>query len=118
MKRNKDGITRRVLGAASLMAALAGRKAVSQSANSEQTAMATQTAPPGDISMRLTVNGQTHELSLDPRTTLLDALRDHIGLTGTKKCCDHGQCGACTVLVNGVRLNSCMSLAAAREGDG
>jgi xanthine dehydrogenase YagT iron-sulfur-binding subunit len=117
MKRNKDGITRRVLGAVSLMGALAGRKAVSQSANSEQTAMATQTAPPGDISMRLTVNGQTHELSLDPRTTLLDALRDHIGLTGTKKGCDHGQCGACTVLVNGVRLNSCMSLAAAREGD-
>ena len=57
------------------------------------------------------------ELTLDPRTTLLDALRDHLGLTGSKKGCDHGQCGACTVLVNGVRLNSCLSLLAMRNGD-
>ena len=67
--------------------------------------------------MQLTVNGQTHTLSLDPRTTLLDALRDHLGLTGTKKGCDHGQCGACTVLINGVRMNSCLSLAVCRDGD-
>ena len=67
--------------------------------------------------MRLAVNGRTYELRLDPRTTLLDALRDQLGLTGTKKGCDHGQCGACTVLVNGVRMNSCLSLAAQRDGD-
>jgi xanthine dehydrogenase YagT iron-sulfur-binding subunit len=69
------------------------------------------------MAVRLTVNGQARQLWLDPRTTLLDALRDHLGLTGTKKGCDHGQCGACTVLVNGTRLNACLSLAAMRDGD-
>jgi xanthine dehydrogenase YagT iron-sulfur-binding subunit len=63
------------------------------------------------------VNGREQRLALDPRTTLLDALREHLGLMGTKKGCDHGQCGACTVLVNGVRRNACMNLAVAREGD-
>ena len=67
--------------------------------------------------MRLSVNGQTHDVNLDPRTTLLDALREHLQLTGTKKGCDHGQCGACTVHVNGRRVNSCLSFAAAHEGD-
>jgi xanthine dehydrogenase YagT iron-sulfur-binding subunit len=64
-----------------------------------------------------TVNGRAVELSLDPRTTLLDALREHLHLTGTKKGCDHGQCGACTVLVGGKRINSCLSLAVMHEGD-
>ncbi len=63
------------------------------------------------------VNGTSQSLSLDPRTTLLDALRDHLSLTGTKKGCDHGQCGACTVLVNGTRINSCLSLAVMHDGD-
>ena len=72
---------------------------------------------PSKVNVRLTVNGQAHDLALDTRTSLLDALRDHLGLAGTKKGCDHGQCGACTVLVNGVRLNACMSLAVARDGD-
>lgn len=63
------------------------------------------------------VNGESHELELDPRTTLLDALREHLHLTGTKKGCDHGQCGACTVLVGGRRINSCLSLALMHEGD-
>jgi xanthine dehydrogenase YagT iron-sulfur-binding subunit len=67
--------------------------------------------------VKLTVNGQQTELALDTRTTLLDALREHLGLTGTKKGCDHGQCGACTVLVNGERMNSCLSLAVMHEGD-
>jgi xanthine dehydrogenase YagT iron-sulfur-binding subunit len=65
----------------------------------------------------LTVNGRVEQLELDPRTTLLDALREHIHLTGTKKGCDHGQCGACTVLVNGRRINACLSLAVMHEGD-
>ena len=56
----------------------------------------------------LTVNGQPRQLELDPRTSLLDALREHLHLTGTKKGCDHGQCGACTVLINGRRINSCV----------
>ena len=74
-------------------------------------------APEGTIPMRLSVNGQAHDLNLDPRTTLLDALREHLQLTGTKKGCDHGQCGACTVHVNGRRVNSCLSFAATHEGD-
>lgn len=65
----------------------------------------------------ITVNGEAQSLDLDPRTTLLDALREHLKLTGAKKGCDHGQCGACTVLVNGVRINSCLSLAVAHDGD-
>lgn len=65
----------------------------------------------------LTVNGAEHALELDPRTSLLDALRDHLDLTGTKKGCDHGQCGACTVLLNNRRINSCLSLAVMHEGD-
>jgi xanthine dehydrogenase YagT iron-sulfur-binding subunit len=62
------------------------------------------------------VNGTTHALDLDPRTTLLDALREHLHLTGTKKGCDHGQCGACTVIVDGRRINSCLTLAVMHEG--
>ncbi|MEQ3747843.1 MAG: 2Fe-2S iron-sulfur cluster-binding protein [Celeribacter sp.] len=65
----------------------------------------------------LTVNGEARELDADTRVTLLDALRHHLDLTGTKKGCDHGQCGACTVLVNGRRINSCLSLACMHDGD-
>jgi len=65
------------------------------------------------VDVGLTVNGAHHQLQLDPRVTLLDALRDHLGLTGSKKGCDHGQCGACTVLVDGVRRNACLNLAVA-----
>jgi len=64
-----------------------------------------------------TVNGKSRQLELDTRTTLLDALREHLQLTGTKKGCDHGQCGACTVRVNGERINSCLSLAVMHQGD-
>ncbi|MDR6100025.1 xanthine dehydrogenase YagT iron-sulfur-binding subunit [Agrobacterium larrymoorei] len=63
------------------------------------------------------VNGKAERLTLDNRTTLLDALREHLHLTGTKKGCDHGQCGACTVMVNGRRINACLTLAVMHEGD-
>jgi xanthine dehydrogenase YagT iron-sulfur-binding subunit len=87
-----------------------------------------QTAPPiaettttetieGAIPVSLRVNGKQLELEIDPRTTLLDCLRETISLTGTKKGCDHGQCGACTVHVNGRRINSCLTLAAMHQGD-
>jgi xanthine dehydrogenase YagT iron-sulfur-binding subunit len=67
--------------------------------------------------LHLTVNGEERALALDPRVTLLDALRDHVGLTGTKKGCDQGTCGACTVLVNGRRIDSCLTLAVMHAGD-
>ena len=77
------------------------------------------TADRASMSMPLTfkVNGSERTMSLDPRTTLLDALREHLHLTGTKKGCDHGQCGACTVMVNGERINSCLTLAVQHAGD-
>ncbi|WEX74865.1 2Fe-2S iron-sulfur cluster-binding protein [Sinorhizobium numidicum] len=75
------------------------------------------TMPISRIPMTFRINATEHALELDPRMTLLDALRNHLGLTGSKKGCDHGQCGACTVLVNGRRINSCLSLAAQHEGD-
>ena len=74
-------------------------------------------APQNITPLELTINGQDHSLTIDPRTTLLDLLREQLALTGTKKGCDHGQCGACTVLVNGRRINSCLSLAAVHDGD-
>ena len=71
----------------------------------------------GSMDVELTVNGRQHRLSLDPRVTLLDTLRERLGLTGSKKGCDLGQCGACTVLVDGVRVLSCFLLAATVQGE-
>ncbi|MCA8829851.1 (2Fe-2S)-binding protein [Hymenobacter pini] len=74
-------------------------------------------APPPPGQVRLTINGEQHTLQIAPWTTLLDALREYLHLTGTKKGCDHGQCGACTVLVDGKRINSCLTLAVMHEGE-
>ena len=71
---------------------------------------------PESIPVSLNVNGQQHNLSLQPWVSLLDTLREHLHLTGTKKGCDHGQCGACTVLVDGKRINSCLTMAVMKEG--
>jgi xanthine dehydrogenase YagT iron-sulfur-binding subunit len=68
------------------------------------------------VAFGITVNGEARQVEVDLRTTLLDLLREHLGLSGTKKGCDHGQCGACTVLVDGMRMNSCLSLAVMHEG--
>jgi xanthine dehydrogenase YagT iron-sulfur-binding subunit len=73
--------------------------------------------PPVQMKVSLEVNGQAQALEVDTRTTLLDALREELHLTGTKKGCDHGQCGACTVIVNGRRINACLSLAVMHDGD-
>ena len=87
-------------------------------------AAATEVAPepatpeiPGTVPLALRINGTTHRLRIDPRATLLDTLRETVHLTGTKKGCDHGQCGACTVHVNGERVNSCLRLALMHDGD-
>ena len=78
---------------------------------------ARELAAPPAMGVAMTVNGQQVSLQVDTRTTLLDTLREHLKLTGSKKGCDHGQCGACTVLVNGRRINSCLTLAVMHDGD-
>ena len=76
-----------------------------------------KTSGDASIPVKLKINGKDYTLDVDPRTTLLDALRERLHLTGSKKGCDHGQCGACTVLVNGRRVNSCLTLAVVHESD-
>lgn len=98
----------------SFLAASAAAGALPAQAAAPTPARPADAAP---AAVHMTVNGSRRSLALDPRVTLLDALRDHLDLTGTKKGCDHGQCGACTVLVNGRRINSCLSLAVMHEGD-
>ena len=92
--------------------ALASSPALAEVAGQPASSRPTDTA-----SVRLTINGRQHALDLDPRTTLLDALREHLALTGTKKGCDQGQCGACTVLVNGQRIKSCLTFAVMHGDD-
>lgn len=91
--------------------------AVSATATMLPAAEAAVPPQPTSALVTIEVNGAPRRLQLDTRTTLLDALREHMKLSGSKKGCDHGQCGACTVLVNGVRINSCLTLAVMHEGD-
>ena len=91
--------------------------AASGGADPGETPVTDLSADSANVHIRLNVNGTNHELDIDPRTTLLDCVREHLRLTGTKKGCDHGQCGACTVHVDGKRVNSCLSLAATHDGE-
>lgn len=108
------------LGAAGLVATaapIAHAAGVDQATREGSGGEAVPKAPPGAVPVTLRVNGVDHRLVLEPRVTLLDALREHLKLFGTKKGCDHGQCGACTVHVNGRRLNSCLSFAVMHQDD-
>jgi xanthine dehydrogenase YagT iron-sulfur-binding subunit len=107
------GATRR--GFLQSAGALAGTPLIPGQAHAATASPEAPAAPPVGLTLR--VNGQAHALQVEPRVTLLDALRDHLGLTGTKKGCDRGQCGACTVIVGGRRINACLSLALAHDGD-
>jgi xanthine dehydrogenase YagT iron-sulfur-binding subunit len=80
-------------------------------------AQAQTDVPLRTIPIEITINGEQKSLTIDPRTSLLDLLREHLKMTGTKKGCDHGQCGACTVLLNGRRINSCLALAVVHQGE-
>jgi xanthine dehydrogenase YagT iron-sulfur-binding subunit len=91
------------------------RTAKSQESSAGLPALAAEMPTMAEVSIN--VNGAVRHLSVDTRTTLLDALREHLHFTGTKKGCDHGQCGACTVIVDGRRINSCLTLAVMHEGD-
>ncbi len=102
------------MGAASVATAVAPLAASAAPAATPQAA-ANPVAAPNTIPITLKVNGETHSLQIDPRATLLDTLRESIHLTGTKKGCDHGQCGACTVHIDGRRVNSCLTFAAMQQ---
>jgi xanthine dehydrogenase YagT iron-sulfur-binding subunit len=110
-------LTRReVLHAAAVVGAGVALSA-SRLVDAEPAPPATPVVTDTTVPVTLKINGQSKTLSLEPRVTLLDALREHLNLNGTKKGCDHGQCGACTVLINGTRINSCLTLAVMHTAD-
>ena len=116
---SKGAARRRFLCAGALTTGIAASACirVGDAAAAPANAAAIAQAPGAPVPVRLRVNGHDYDLQLEPRVTLLDALREYIGLTGTKKGCDRGQCGACTVLVNDRRINACLALAVAHAGD-
>lgn len=101
-------------GTVGVVAALDARPLVAENPSTDHPEIDDQSA--GTVSLPLRINGKEYRVRIDPRTTLLDCLRETVALTGTKKGCDHGQCGACTVHVNGRRVNSCLSLALLHDG--
>jgi xanthine dehydrogenase YagT iron-sulfur-binding subunit len=112
-EQNAFEVTRRTVietGTTALLLATLPRAAFAASAIGDDE------PPSPPVKVELQINGNLRSLTLDPRTTLLDALREHLALTGSKKGCDHGQCGACTVLIEGRRINSCLTLAAMHDG--
>ena len=113
--RNDCKITRREY--VSSLGASLGSMAVGVPLIEEIAEPAAAAAIANGVPVSLRINGSDHQMTIDPRVTLLDLLREELGLTGTKKGCDHGQCGACTVLVNGRRINSCLSLAVSHDGE-
>lgn len=124
MQRRPDkarGVTRRSflrhLGAAGIAAAALPGGANSKDMTAEEKTLDTVAPIAGAVPVTLVINKKKHALKLDPRTTLLDCIRENLEITGTKKGCDHGQCGACTVHVNGRRVNSCLTLAVMHDGD-
>jgi xanthine dehydrogenase YagT iron-sulfur-binding subunit len=106
-----------LIESSALTTGIAAAPYLSSGQAADRDASAGTLARPAAQRVTFEVNGMTRELTLDPRVTLLDALRDHLRLTGTKKGCDRGQCGACTVLVNGRRVNACLTLAVSLDGD-
>lgn len=104
----------RTMGSTTAVAVVSGCAAAHS--DSRKTIMNTGTLQ-GAVPIKLRINGKEHDLRIDPRATLLDCIRETVALTGTKKGCDHGQCGACTVHVNGRRVNSCLSLALLHDGE-
>ena len=108
---------RGLLIAGALSATAVAVPGVAGAAEAARTATGAGASPPPVLmQVSLEINGQRHSLELDTRTTLLDALREHLHLTGTKKGCDHGQCGACTVMLDGQRINACLTLAVMHDG--
>ncbi|MBO0145214.1 aldehyde dehydrogenase iron-sulfur subunit [Agrobacterium sp. Ap1] len=101
----------------SLLVSSAATAVISQTIGGKASAEAMGSSVNTSTQVALSVNGKRYDLAIDNRTTLLDALREHLHLTGTKKGCDHGQCGACTVMVDGRRINSCLTLAVMHDGD-
>ena len=118
----RKNLTRRkflsATGSSAAAAAIIGRAATAGATErGPAAAVADGPAIEGAVPITLRINGKEHRLSVDPRTTLLDCVRETVALTGTKKGCDHGQCGACTVHVNGRRVNSCLTLALMHDGE-
>jgi xanthine dehydrogenase YagT iron-sulfur-binding subunit len=121
-RSRRPKLTRRTFlssaGSSAAAVAIAGRASLSATVERDSPGPAPD-APgiEGTVPVTLRINGKEHRLKVDPRTTLLDCLRETVALTGTKKGCDHGQCGACTVHVNGRRVNSCLTLALMHDGE-